>query len=381
MYIDSIKGKIICNLSNSIGWNTNHKIVVIESDDWGSVRTHDADAYKSMKKFGLPLDTNHYNAVDALETNDDLQSLFSLLKEFKDATGRPPVITPVCIMGNPDFVKIGQSGFKQYFFQPLHETLKTYPDHDQVLELWRKGKEERLFVPALHGREHINVRRYMKLLQSEDEGIHTAFKNFSVGVSSYKGVSYPNYLGALYPESREEVSELHLHLEEAGMLFEKYMGEKPRFFVAPNAEEPKELELTLSKIGVKYIGRAKRRTYPLGDGTFKKEWNWVGKRNHSGQTILTRNCFFEPVSWGEYDPNLNWVENCMKEIEIAFRWYKPAVISSHRVNYIGFIRKENKEKGLEALRQLLMQIIKKWPEVEFMTSMELGDLINSKKKK
>lgn len=361
-----------------LGYSTKRKIVVIESDDWGSIRTKDYEAFSKMKAAMLDVDANHYNAVDSLESNDDLQTLYSLLLEFKDSTGRAPVFTPVCIMGNPDFNKIEESGLQEYFFQPLHETLETYPAHDEVLELWRKGQEERLFVPALHGREHINVRRYIKLLQSGDDGFRTAFKNRSVGAASYKGVIYPNYLGALHPESKEEVNELHQFLEQSGVLFEKYLEAKPRFFVAPNAEEPKELEKTLSKIGVEYIGRAKRRVYPIGDGTFKKEWNWVGKKNHLGQTVLTRNCFFEPVSWGEYDPNLNWVNNCMNEIDIAFRWHKPAVISTHRVNYVGFIWKKNREKGLNALRELLKKIISKWPEVEFMTSMELGDLITGK---
>ena len=66
----------------------------------------------------------------------------------------------------------------------------------------------------------------------------------------------------------------------------------------------------------------------------------------------------------------------MKEIEIAFNCNKPATISSHRVNYMGTINPENRAEGLKKLDQLLGAIIKKWPEVEFITSMELGDIIN-----
>ena len=35
-------------------------------------------------------------------------------------------------------------------------------------------------------------------------------------------------------------------------------------------------------------------------------------------------------------------------------------------------------EGLKKLDQLLRAIIKKWPEVEFITSMELGDIISGK---
>jgi len=71
----------------------------------------------------------------------------------------------------------------------------------------------------------------------------------------------------------------------------------------------------------------------------------------------------------------------MSDIDIAFRWKKPAVISSHRVNYIGRLRPENRTNGLKKLEALLQSIIAKWPDVEFMTSVELGDLITNKSKK
>lgn len=380
MYNGTLKSKILVNASNIVGWRTKRKIVVIESDDWGSIRTFNKEAWLNMKSAGLDVDSSHYDAVESLESNEDLENLFSVLNEFKDSTGRTPVFTPICIMGNPDFEKIERSGFTKYYFQPLEETLSGYPNHDRVLELWKYGIDNRLFVPQLHGREHINVRRYLRLLQNGDEGMRIAFRNRSIGASGYKGKRYPNYLGALKPEPKEEIPFLHQYLEEAGRLFENYCGYKPSVFVAPNAEEPKELETTLNKIGVKYISRAKIRRYPLGDGQFKTEINWLGKKNDLNQIYLVRNSFFEPVSRGEFNPDKNWVYDCLKEIKIAFKWHKPAIISSHRVNYIGSIDKQNREKGLTSLKNLLKQIIRTWPEVEFMTSEELGNLISESRK-
>lgn len=65
----------------------------------------------------------------------------------------------------------------------------------------------------------------------------------------------------------------------------------------------------------------------------------------------------------------------MREIEIAFRCRKPATISSHRVNYMGTLHHENREDALVKLDLLLTKIVKKWSDVEFMISDELGDLI------
>ena len=49
------------NISNIPGWRTNRKILVIESDDWGSVRIKDKTAYEALKKKGLKVDSIHYN--------------------------------------------------------------------------------------------------------------------------------------------------------------------------------------------------------------------------------------------------------------------------------------------------------------------------------
>ncbi len=93
MYKNTITGIIRIHLSNTLGWRTKRKIVVLESDDWGSTRTANKPAYEKMKAFGLHVDKNHYG-YDSLESNSDLDTLYNVLLEFKDASGRPPVFTP-----------------------------------------------------------------------------------------------------------------------------------------------------------------------------------------------------------------------------------------------------------------------------------------------
>jgi hypothetical protein len=69
------------------------------------------------------------------------------------------------------------------------------------------------------------------------------------------------------------------------------------------------------------------------------------------------------------------VNRCLQEIEIAFRWGKPAVINSHRVNFIGSIFPENREKSLRKLKTLLKEVQKKWPVVEFVDTETLGKIM------
>lgn len=365
------------SLSNVVGWRTNRKIVVIESDDWGSVRTRSKRDYDAMLKKGLEVDRSNFTKYDSLESNTDLENLFELLNKHKDSTGRSPVFTPMCIVANPDFEKIKASFFQQYYYEPFTETCAKYSAHNKVNELWKTGINERLFVPQLHGREHLNVFKWMNALSSGDEGLKLAFNHESFGASWFKNKRIPDYLAAFDPETESEINAYESIIESAAKLFISICGYKAEHFIASNSSEPKSLENTLNKVGIKYLSRYKIQRYPLGNGRFNTEFNWLGKQNNIGQIYLTRNVSFEPS-----DPQYTaCIDTCLNEIKNAFSWKKPAIISTHRVNYIGSISQTNSDYGLNKLKILLNSIIKKWPDIEFMTSNELGELILLSKKR
>ena len=130
--------KIIRNLSNIPGWRTKRHIIVIESDDWGSIRMSSKEAFRKLKQARIDVDKNHYNTNDALESNEDLEMLMEVLSKHKDSTGRNPVLTGVKIVANPNFDKIRESGFRKYYYEAYTETCKKYPEHNKVHDLWKK---------------------------------------------------------------------------------------------------------------------------------------------------------------------------------------------------------------------------------------------------
>jgi hypothetical protein len=359
------------NLSNIIGWRSNRKIVVIESDDWGSIRTRSKSDYEQMLSEGLNVDYFNFGMYDCLESNSDLENLYSIILKYKDCTGRPPVITPMCIMANPDFDKIENADFKEYYFEPFIETYKKYSNHDKVHEYWMYGIKNRLFVPSLHGREHLNVARFLKILKDENSGLRKCFNHRSFGATRYKGQAIGEYLGAFYPDDVAEISELDKIMEDAVSIFSKFCGFVPTHFIAPNKESPKVLDRTLADLGIMNLTMAKIRRYPLGCDRHNVQINWLGRKNEYGQTIIIRNCHFEPSDWQQKKS----ADSCLNEIQIAFNWNKPAIISTHRVNYVGQLCEENAINGLKELEYLISTILKKWPDVEFMTSTELGKII------
>ena len=110
---------ILRNLSNIPGWRTKRKLVVLESDDWGSIRMPSREVFANLQEAGIDLLSDEgfrYNKYDSLATSNDLELLFEVLSSVKDSAGNPAVLTPVSVVANPDYAKIRQSDFTEYYY-------------------------------------------------------------------------------------------------------------------------------------------------------------------------------------------------------------------------------------------------------------------------
>jgi len=371
----TLKQTIARHLTNLPGWRTNRKIVIIESDDWGSIRMPSRKVYNSFLKQGIRVDKCPYNRYDSLASTDDLYALYDVLKRFKDKRGNHPVITANTIVANPDFERIEDAYFAEYYYEPFTETLKKYPAHKNAFDLWKQGIEEKLFMPQFHGREHLNVNRWLKFLQNGSKETRLAFNNRMFGISTnITTEKRKSFLAALDFESPSELEWQKEMLTDGLKIFEDIFGFSSASYIATNYTWHPSIETTLSDKGIKYLQGAGSQKKPDVDGV-KIIRHYLGQQNQAGQTYLIRNCLFEP----SLHENQDCTSQCLKQISQAFFWNKPAVISSHRLNYIGYIDESNRTRNLTLLENLLSSILKKWPEVEFLSTNELGDTINNKK--
>jgi hypothetical protein len=375
MVKQSVKKIILNSLSSIPGWHTKRKLVILESDDWGSIRMPSKAAFDILSTSGIDLlsdDGARYNRFDSLATSDDLSSLFEVLNSVKDSSGRSAVMTPVSVVANPDFTRIMDSGFTEYFFEPFVETLKKYPGCENSFRLWKEGIAKRIFMPQFHGREHLNINVWLKALKSGNRNSIIAFDNRMWGISTANDPEVGVELQAAFDFLDPKDILVHNEVIISGLnLFEELFGYRASYFVPPNGPLSSKLETTCSKEGIRLLSVPKLQVEPLGNGRTRKRFHWLGKRSSSGLTYLTRNCFFEPGQSGK-----DWTDSCLSDIKTAFNWNKPAVISSHRVNYIGALSKNNRDDGLFQLALLLQQVIKSWPDVEFITTAELNTIMN-----
>jgi hypothetical protein len=371
--MQKLKGAIKRNLVNVPGWRTKRKIVVIESDDWGAIRLPSAGVLSELEKAGIEVRSDHYICNDSLASEKDLTLLFEHLASIKNRDGDSPKITANTIMANPDFERIRQGGFREYHYELFTETLKRYPEHDRSFALWKEGMDAGLFRPQFHGREHLHVNRWLKGLSDKKSKTFKAFEQNLFGIClSSSSEHWKSYLAAWdFDDDRDRDFSLG-SIREGLRLFEETFGYKSLTAIAPNYTWNREIEEVLKDSGVHFLqGGSVQRSPEVGKNGNNLIRHFTGQKSDLGQTYLVRNCRFEPSA----DLKKDWVESCLKEIGTAFRWRKPAIIESHRVNFIGYINPENRDRNLKLFNELLTSILKKWPDVEFMTSDQLGRMI------
>lgn len=372
----SIKQALIDNIKNIYGWRTNRKIVVISVDDYGNVRLDSKLSREKLDKAGLKVNSR-FDALDTLETRLDLEMLYEVLTEVKDKNGRHAVFTPFALPCNIDFERMANEDYRNYRYEILPVTYEKLAANDPVAyestwSLWKEGINKNIMVPQFHGREHLNLKVFEEKLANCDNEVLTALKNRSYTSISNSGYSSISVSAAFEFWEIDENKRFDEIITEGLEYFETVYGYRASHFNPPGGREHPLIHKTLKANGIKYLDTPWMKYEHQGEDKYRRVMNYTGKRNNLGQVYQVRNVVFEP----NYNSGFDWVSFTLKQIETAFFWNRPAIISSHRVNFCGHIEPDNRKNGLFALKELLQAIVKRWPDVEFMAANELGDLIN-----
>jgi hypothetical protein len=359
---------------NISGWRTNRKILVIESDDWGSIRMPSHEVYELCLNEGYPVNLNSYERYDSLASKDDLELLFDLLASYRDKNGNHPVITANCVVANPDFTKIKNDDFLNYHFELITETFKNYPNHAHNFEMWQEGNLKGVFHPQFHAREHLNVSKFMKALREKDADVLFGFRHRMPGcIRKGNKLNGNDFMESTYCDSEQDKTDkLNIFLEGLDV-FEKLFGYKSLSIIPPNYTWSDDYNESISKKGVKYIQGIRKMREPVPYNKSFYNSRFLGMKYIQGQKALVRNVTFEP----SFASTTALINKCLSEIDIAFRLKKPAIVCSHRINFVGFIDERNRDNNLKLLQDLLTRALHRWPDIEFMASDELGKIMDN----
>jgi len=358
----------------TLAWHCADKILVIESDDWGAIRTSTPEAYKWLKNNGYEMQKSRWS-VDALESDDDLTALFDVIKNFKDSRDRPVCITANMIMANPNFDAIRTDKFNKYYYEPVALSLAKSPLRKSVTKLWRAGLAQRFFYPQFHAREHVRWWQWLKALQNNSPEVLQTFDLNMCGVPLASSKENQSFYAPLYLDDNALAKE-NINLQEIinqGIeLFEAQFGFRSLSTVAPNVTWTDSAEIIWADKGIRYIQGGFMQYLPKGNDV-KIVAHHLGEKSRRVGTYLVRNVTFEP----DKSRNENYWTSSFKQIKRALSFNVPAIISSHRVNYVGGIDESNRKYGLAQLRKLLTAVQAEWPDVYFLSSPELGYMIEN----
>lgn len=332
------------------------------------------EVYKEFLRRGIRVDRDPYCRYDNLATKHDLENLFEVLQSVQDKNGHPAVITANTLSANPVFDKIKESDFAQYYFEPFTETLRRDTAHADAFEMWKQGMAAGLFHPQSHGREHLYVKKWLQTLRNGDKVTRTASDLGTWGLTSLVDSSINGYyMGAFNSSEDADIREFEIIIDDALRMFKEIFGYESKSFTPTTYEWSPKIEPCLVQHGVRYIQSTFQQKIPIGDDNGVK-WTYrgfQGTKTRAGLIRLFRNSFFEPSTKENYD----WVGDCLNRINIAFKHGKAANICAHRLNFIGSIDSKNTDRTLPEFKRLLQEIVKRWPDVEFVSSDELGSII------
>lgn len=376
--MNRLKNLLADNLKNLHGWRTARKLVAFAVDDYCSVRVASRAALEELRCAGLEL-CGTFDHFDSVETREDLEALFETLDCVRDSQNRPAFFTAYALSANPDFERIWTDGQK-YFCEPVTETFNRLAAeqpgaYEGAWSLWQEGMERGFIRPQFHGREHLNVRLFEEKLKSGAKDLLVNLENRSLAglkvEPSLPGVGFSQ----AFAVHNEQCLELQKDILKTGMRqFEECFGFTSTTFTPTGQVISPSLYPACSELGVQLIHKPRSVFRHLRRGQCVHDLSWTGKQHSAGHIALVRNAVFEPSA---FDARAS-EERVIEQIRAAFRWRKPAIISSHRVNFCGHIDEDNRRRGLSKLRHLLQMIIREFPTVEFISVDELAHLINPK---
>ena len=317
-----------------------YPVAILESDDWGAGPLDQARA---------------------------LENLREVLLGFKDATGRPPVATLGIILATADTRRIRNSGGHEYFSVSLSD-----PVYAPLREVIYGGVQQGVFALHLHGMEHYWPQALMEAA-AKDASVRKWLQ--SDGIPGTECLPSPLQArltdASVLPSRTLENEQLQLAITEEARQFLTCFNIRPRVAVATTFVWTEEAEAAWAKEGIDVIiTPGARHTCRDAEGKPGGEDKRMvnGELNTNGQIYLVRDIYFEPVLG--HTP-----EQLLRDAKAHVRLARPCLVEMHRFNFIGAA--EHCDASLRVLKAALEQLQHAFPDIRFMSSLELAEAIRT----
>ncbi len=363
--------------SRSCGDWRSARIVAIESDDWGLCAfVPTAETAAAIDATGMSADQTP--AVYWGSTLEDSAAVDRLSRICRRTRGRgelPAVFQPNYIMGSLNCEPTDGAGVE---FAPgpiagwswRRRLLPELPIDYSRPGLWSAvtaAMADQVWSPELHGLYHYDPADRIAAAVADPAAAAAAM----AGVLAFPGSQYSYELSPTRP-----LSLLGDELELSVASFTELFGRRPRSVVAPDYVWNRSHEKMWRDAGIAII-QSKREQRWVGVGgaitnriykVLERSWRRI---TDPDLVYLERNCRFEPAQEG---PGAGTVENCLESVLAAWKRGEPAIIETHRVNYVN-LDSEITDRCFADLAELLSSIAAQpGPRPQFVDDSELAQL-------
>jgi len=337
------------------------RAVVIQSDDWGFCAwVPDESAYRALA--GTPAFRSSAGRVygrSTLESAHDVTKLAEVLLSVQGGDGLSPVLQANTVMAAPDFGRMVPP------FPPGPLPLIGHPEKPSRWRrpgLWEavaRAMAAGVWWPELHGLHHVPEHAWLEALRRGDAD---ATQALVYQCTVCEAVEASGEYARNEPDQTRQ-----LNLAHATELFRSGFDRAPLSLCPPDYRWDEALELEAERLGITIVQGKAEQVRPLLRVRRKlipSKWPHVrGNRFYTPPRIA-----FEPR--GERDGPLGPSATHARVIE---EWEKgrPAVISTHRVNY-AHLEEAWSGQGRAALSDLLQRLAA--DRAVFLTDAELRDL-------
>lgn len=351
----NFSSRVLQRLHHWANWRCKELVVVFESDDWGLERKACADL---LQPYGEPSEW----AYEQTESEDDLEKLYKVLENHKDEDQRHPCFTANFVTANPDFEKIRQGGFTEYYDISISDQNK------KLKSKWIEGMHREAFLPQYHARSHFWTDAWLQDLRENIPGSRKLFdKACHGGLSLLKQEEWRYHSEYIFWKTAEQMQRGQLldWLETGLNFFQDCFGFASLSTIAPNYIFTPVTTQAWSDNGIKFAQGAGYRIVRGTHGEKHVTSHVLGERLPGNVLSMIRNVKFDPRP---QRPGHGF-ENTFALIQKLLPHNIPIMIDTHRINYVG----PWKDKALEELNSLLQALMPYQPR--FLTTMELGQAI------
>lgn len=305
-------------------------VLVLESDDWGA---------------------------GPLEQASALDEVAAVLRRYRDASERRPVMSLAVVLAVPD----GQAISTDY--SVYQRICLDHPRLGDVLEALKRGEADGVFSLQLHGLEHFWPQA---LMASSDPLVQAWLREPSLAATE----RLPSHLQSRWvdvsrlPSARLPDAVVYSAVAEEMEVYHRIFGRKATLVVPPTFVWTPAVEQAWAMNGIEcVITPGRRYTRRISDGSCADDGERFANGDRArGVTYLVRYDYFEPNRGRD-------AAHALRALRRAIAEARPGVFENHRANFCD--NPKMRARSLQELEDLLSGALTLDPRMRFLSSSDL----------